>query len=251
MDHFVSPHQSHLHSLKTLNQIYQYDTFLDSIKNIADFGCGSGLDTNWWATLSTRDDPPQPRNYNVASVDIVDKVDPKVKELKNVKLITNDFEKEGVVGNSIDLLWCHDAFQYVVNPLQTLCNWNKMMVKDGMLIIIMPQYAGYVNNKVHFRIYNGTLYPHNIVNLMYMLAVCGFDCNDAFFKVEVHDYVPWIHAAVYKAGDPIDPKTSLYQLADMQLLNPSATKSLDANGYIRQEDLITSWFDKDWHRHVL
>lgn len=251
MDQFISPQQSHLHSLKTLNQIYQYDSFLDSINNIADFGCGAGLDARWWATLTTRDDKAEPRNYNVVCVDINDALDLEVKKLPNIKQITNDFENEGVVGSKIDLLWSHNAFQYAINPLQTLRNWNKMMVKDGMLVIVMPQYAGYVNNKAHFRIHNGTLYSHNVINLMYMLAVCGFDCNDAYFKVEAHDYVPWIHAAVYKSGDPLDPKTSLYELADKQLIHISAIKSLETNGYIRQEELITKWFDKDWHRHVL
>ena len=58
------------HSLKVLNQLYEYDSFMDSLKNVADMGCGTGEDINWWATLTTRDDPPEPHNYNCFAVDI-------------------------------------------------------------------------------------------------------------------------------------------------------------------------------------
>jgi hypothetical protein len=35
----------------------------------------------------------------------------------------------------VDLMWCHDSFQYVLNPLATLRHWNSMMNENGMLII--------------------------------------------------------------------------------------------------------------------
>ena len=48
---FKNAYESHEHSRKTLDLLYGYDSFLDSIESVADFGCGSGLDTHWWATL--------------------------------------------------------------------------------------------------------------------------------------------------------------------------------------------------------
>jgi DNA-binding transcriptional regulator WhiA len=46
-----------------LDIISAYDDFMDSITVIADMGCGSGLDIEWFATLCDRDDPPRPYNY--------------------------------------------------------------------------------------------------------------------------------------------------------------------------------------------
>ena len=54
---FKNAYASHDHSLEILNMLYGYDSFLDNLKVIADMGCGAGLDTEWWATLETRDDP--------------------------------------------------------------------------------------------------------------------------------------------------------------------------------------------------
>ena len=65
---FKNPYYSHEHSLEVLNLIHGYDSFLDNIRSVADMGCGAGLDVQWWATLATRDDPPEPRNYKVYAV---------------------------------------------------------------------------------------------------------------------------------------------------------------------------------------
>ena len=66
---FRNPESSHEHSLEILNVIYGYDSFLDSLRVIADMGCGGGLDSKWFAELWTRDEPPEPRNYTVYAVD--------------------------------------------------------------------------------------------------------------------------------------------------------------------------------------
>mgnify|MGYP003704878173 CR=1 FL=1 len=66
---FKNPQESHEHSLDVLKMLYEYDSFLDSLKVIADMGCGSGLDVEWWAKLTTRDEPPDPHDYLVYAVD--------------------------------------------------------------------------------------------------------------------------------------------------------------------------------------
>jgi len=80
-----------------------------------------------------------------------------------------------------------------------------------------------------------------------MLAVNGFDCNDAYFLKEEND--PWLHVAVYKSDvAPMDPKTTTwYQLAEKNLLNDSVVACLNKYGYVRQEELVTSWLDKDFY----
>ena len=47
---FRNEEESHQHSLQTLNQLYEYDDFMMSIKTVADLGCGTGKDLIWWAT---------------------------------------------------------------------------------------------------------------------------------------------------------------------------------------------------------
>lgn len=246
MGQFKNAYESHDHSLQTLELIYGYDSFLDSINVIADMGCGEGLDTEWWATLETRDDPPRPRNYEVYAVDKnISLVSNNIQALPNVKLIEGNFEQR-VIPRKVDLMWAHDCFQYAVNPLETLKNWNLSMNVNGMLAIALPQSMTYIYNKLEFRIENYNYFNYNVCNLIYMLAVNGFDCRDAYFYKNAN--TNWIHAVVYKDREPMDPATtSLYDLAEMNLLHPSVVTSLNTYGYIRQEDIIYPWLDKDFY----
>ena len=59
---FTHPGDSHAHSLATLNQLYQYEDFINSVSTVIDLGCGSGEDLAWWATRTTRDENPTPLN---------------------------------------------------------------------------------------------------------------------------------------------------------------------------------------------
>ena len=76
-----------------------------------------------------------------------------------------------------------------------------------------------------------------------MLAIAGWDCAGGFFQETPND--PCIHAVVYKgAQEPQDPrKTSWYDLAENNLLPESAAKSVNAHGYLRQQDLTVPWLD--------
>lgn len=247
---FPNPYYSHEHSLEILNLLYGYDSFLDSLQVVADFGCGSGLDAQWWAELETRDDPPVPRGYKVYALDRdLSKVEPDARNVPGIRWIEQDFEK-AEVPERIDLLWCHDSFQYVTNPLATLAQWNSQMNKDGMLVMSLPQNINYVYNKIQFKTHSYSYFNYTIPNLIYMLAVNGFDCRDAYFYKNM--YSNWINLAVYKTTEPMDPrKTSLFELADQGLLNDSTVASLTTHGHIRQEDIVFPWLDKDFYQAKL
>jgi SAM-dependent methyltransferase len=226
--------------------IYQYDTFLDSIKTIVDMGCGEGLDAQWWAQLTTRDDPPVPHNYRVYAIDRdISKIDPAVlKNCPNIKAIEGDYNSVHL-NFKADLLWCHDSFQYSLNPLQTLQHWNSSMNKDGMLMLNVPMHTSYQYNRLQTRSYSGSYYTYNVCNMLYMLAVSGFDCRDCY--IEMNPNNEWLHFAVYKSSDPYDPATtSWFDLAEKGILLDSAMNSLNMHGYVRQEDLIFTWLDRDW-----
>ena len=247
MDQFKNEHESHDHSLSILNLLYEYDDFMDNLRTIVDMGCGAGMDSKWWATLYDREDPPNPHNYTVYGVDRnVEQVDPTfLDENPNLFLIRADIERVRLPKKA-DLIWCHDVFQSVINPLATLATWNQLMNVNGMLILSIPQHTNMRYNRLVTRSYSGCYYQHNLVGLMYMLAVNGFDCNDCFMQKQEND--PWINIAVYKSQEPMDPATTTWHdLIKKELVSPSAANSIARHGYVKQEDLITRWLDKDFY----
>lgn len=246
MDQFRTVEDSHAHSREILDLIYQYDSFLDSLTVIADMGCGSGLDINWWANLTTRDDPPEPRNYICYAIDRdTSQIDPNILKNKNVAAIQADFEDRMRI-RPVDFLWSHNSFQYALNPMNTLNSWNKLMNVNGMMVLTVPLHQGYQYNRLVTRSINNCFYHYNVCNLMYMLAVSGFDCRDCF--VNSTENSPWLTFAVYKNEDPLDPATTTwFELAERNLVNDSVIKSLNKYGHVRQEELIFTWLDKDFH----
>ena len=160
MTTFKNSEASHQHSLRTLDSLYEYDDFMDSLRVVADMGCGSGLDIEWWATRETRDDPPEPHNYICYAVDINPSiVEDRISNLSNLRVMPGDFEQK-IVPRSIDMLWCHDAFQYVKYPLQTLKLWNECMNPNGMMIITVPQMQSYQYNRaVTIAVYKSNVAP--------------------------------------------------------------------------------------------
>ena len=246
---FKNSYESYTHTQFIRDLLYEYDTFLDSLEVIADFGCDDGSNIEWWANLKTRDDPPEPRNYLCYAVDKNTKrIKEEVSSLPNVKVIEADLEEQRFIPRQIDLIWCHNNFQYITNPLNTLRNWNEMMNVNGMLILTVPQAVHYQYNRLNSISHNGWYYNHNVVNLMYMLAVNGFDCKDAFFYKKENDM--WLYLATYKSEiEPMEPKTTTWHdLIDLNLVNESVEQCINTYGYVRQEEIITTWLDKDFHK---
>ena len=257
MDRFNNAHQSHEHSLKVLELVSKYDDFMDSLTSVADMGCGEGLDINWWArneyTEILEDDNGnvisetiRPRNYRCYAVDKNIRQINKEMLPDSVNIIEGNFERR-VLSRPVDMIWCHNSFQYATNPLNTLKLWNEQMVTNGMLYIGLPYQTTHVNNRLVVRSHNHAYFNHNFLSMVYMLAVNGFDCRDAYFLKEAAN--PWLHLVVYKTEhEPMDPvETSWNDLAAKNLLNDSMKNSLNKYGYLRQEDIMYAWLDKDFH----
>lgn len=245
---FRNAYDSHDHSLEILNTIYGYDSFLDNLNVIADMGCGQGLDTQWWATLETRDDPPIPHNYTVYAVDQdIVQIDPDVANLSNVHTIARNFEDTRILPRNADLIWAHDSFQYARKPFECLANWKSQINVNGMLIMAVPQTTYIQNNKLTIANHSHQYYSYNILNLTYMLAVSGFDCRDAYFYRKENS--PWLYAGVYASEhDPLPEHASWYDLAERNLINDTVINSVNKYGYARLEDLVVSWFDKNLYQ---
>jgi SAM-dependent methyltransferase len=240
---FVHPGDSHRHSLQVLNALYEYDDFMESIATVVDLGCGTGEDLEWWATRTTREDNPQPLNIRCLGIDLLDQL-PMTKQYANIAYQSADFEEKiHASGNGFDILWCHDAFQYCVNPVQTLSRWWQITSSGGMLYIAVPQTIDFYRRQFDYHLPSGCYYHYTMVSLMYMLATAGWDCRSGFFKQFPTDN--WIHAVVYKSThEPLDPKTATWhKLVELNLLPESANHSIHAHNYLRQQDLIVPWID--------
>jgi SAM-dependent methyltransferase len=246
---FKNYKDSYDHTQFIRDLLYNYDSFLDSLEVVADFGCGDGSNIEWWAKLETRDDPPEPRNYLCYAVESnVKRIRTEVASLTNVKVIEANLEESRFIPRQLDFVWCHDKFQYITNPLNTLKQWNEMMNVNGMLVMTIPQAVYYKNNRLNNISYNGCYYNHNIVNIMYMLTVNGFDCRDAYFYKKENNM--WLYIAVYKSDiPPMDPQTTTWHdLIEFKLVNESVENCINKYGYVKQEEIITTWLDKDFYR---
>jgi hypothetical protein len=208
-------------------------------------GCGTGEDIHWWATLENYNDPPEPYNFNCFAVDNNADRLAKVPNLKNIHKVHDIYDRPNLFPVSIDLMWAHDSLQYSINPLETLRHWNSYMTVNGMLLLSVPQHTGIEYGRHFSRGYNGCYFHYNPINLIYMLAVNGFDCRDAYLLKKFQD--PWIDMAVYKTDiAPMDPMTTTwYDLIDKNLLHPTIVDSINANGYLKQEEICMPWLDKE------
>lgn len=208
-------------------------------------GCGTGEDILWWANLTTRDDPPEPHNYKCYAVDKDQSKLNQIPNLPNLVKINQDFTDERILPTQVDFIWAHDSLQYSHNPLETLKRWNQQMNVNAMLVVCVPQHSGVVYNKYYSRSYNHCFYNFTPANLIYMLAVNGFDCRDAYLLKRHND--PWIHMAVYKSDiAPMDVKTTTWlDLAEKNLLHPSVVGCLNKYGHIQQEEILYPWLDKE------
>lgn len=241
---FTSPGDSHQHSLQTLLALYEYADFMESISSVIDLGCGTGEDLEWWATRTFNDDSGRPLNISCTGVDLLDRL-PVAKKHQNITYLRGDFENESLfLKQKYDVLWCHDAFQYCIDPIGTLGKWWRIANDSGMLILALPQTTNCSGRQHDIYLANGCYYHHTIVSLIHMLAVSGWDCRSGFFRKEKNS--PWIHAVAYKSEHaPMDPKTTTwYDLVEKKLLPESADKSIHAHGAVMQRDLILPWLDK-------
>jgi SAM-dependent methyltransferase len=232
------------HALSILNALYEYDDFMASVASVVDLGCGTGADLEWWASATTRDDNPEHLNIQCVGVDQLERL-LVARKYSNIIYQSCNFENSiNQIKNGFDVLWCYDAFQYVTNPISTLTHWRNIASESAMLVISVPQTIDTHGRQLNYHLKSGCYYHHTLISLMQMLSLTGWDCASGFFQHRLND--PWITAIVYKSNQaPRDPgTTNWYELAESGLLPDSAVKSIQAHGYLKQQDLVLPWLDK-------
>jgi hypothetical protein len=128
-----------------------------------------------------------------------------------------------------------------------LAAWKDQLNVNGMLVMAVPQTTYYYNNRLVVSNHSHQYYSYNILNLMYMLAVSGFDCRDAYFYRK--DNSPWLYAGVYASEhEPLPAHASWHDLAERNLINNSVINSVGKYGYARLEDVVVSWFDRNLYQ---
>jgi len=242
---FGSPEESHNHSREVLDIIETFYEFMISVGTVADMGGGNGLDAEWWATRET--DPEvdttgraQPLNIKSFVIDTIDKLSVSHKNLTHIKV---DMENTDILLESYDVITSHDAFQQCISPVTTLKHWWELANPNAMLILQIPQTTNIKYNKHDISILSSEYYHYTLVNLIYMLAVNGWDCKNGMFTKGLQD--PWIKAVVYKGEvNPMNPRTTSWRdLAELDLLSDSAVDSINRWGYVKQQDLVLPWFN--------
>lgn len=245
MTSFANETDSHRHSLETLEQIYQHDDFMLSIGTLADLGCGNeGLDVEWWATRTARDEEAVPLNIQCTAINI-GATCKAAKKHKNITFLNHDIEQPfPTLKKKFDVLWCHDMFQYLSEPQRTLRVWRNIVQKESMLILTLPQNIEVYGKVKEFDQRDHCLYNWSMISLIHHLAMAGWDCRSGFFSKTPGD--PWLRAIVYNSQcDPFDlRKTRWYDLSDAGLLPESLCRGIQKYGYARERDLVVPWLDR-------
>jgi len=177
-------------------------------------------------------------------------IEPEIAAIENVTVIEGNFE-ERVIPRQVDLIWAHDVFQYAQDPFKCLATWKSTLNQNGMLVMAVPQttYWDHTRGQMIISNHSHQYYSYNLLNLIYMLAISGFDCRDAYFYRK--ENTPWLYAAVYASEHGPMPGASWYDLANRKLISDSVINSVNKYGYARLEDTIVAWLDKDFYQILL
>jgi SAM-dependent methyltransferase len=136
----------------------------------------------------------------------------------------------------VDAVWSHHCLEHIPNPTGALLQWRRMLSDGGRLFLTVPEIGHTVSS--------GHINNFNLTQLVYLLAVCGFDCSEkSFTRSRSH-----LRADV-KKSKLYDPNkqgttTSLNELADYGLFPPSATKAIRDRNRFSAHNLHFSWSDK-------
>jgi len=124
------------------------------------------------------------------------------------------------------------------------------MQDTGMLYLRVPSTISVIYNKFQNYTKSGYYSTFTLTQLIYLLALNGFDCNDVFFKKTAYEDI--IEVVTYKISEPYDANLNWGQLAEHNMLTDNMNEIINHKGYLTDQGLITKWidgtvFDYRWH----
>ena len=164
--------------------------------------------------------------------------------LKGIKVTCIDFipplyplpfvRPDATDGLQFDAIWSHHCLEHISNPIQALIAWRNLLRPGGRLFLTVPE--------VGLTMSSGHLNNFNLPQLIYILAVSGFDCSEkCFSRSRSH-----LRASVRKAQS-YDPQeegilTSLATLSQKGLFAPSIRHAISTRGRFSARDIHLNWF---------
>lgn len=229
-------------SREVLTLLGEYHDFMETIKNVAVMDDTHGDDAVWWSDYRLSEEQTKSQ-YRISNFVRKNQCRSENKR-PNVKFIETDISNTGEKSNSYEFIWANNCLQRSSDPFKTLTHWWDLLKEDGMLCLSVPQ-TNYIDDLGRWQVhgYSGEYFSWNMVNLIQVLATCGFDCRDGHFKQVRHD--PYIWASVYKGRTPPQnpDTTSWYKLKDLNLTPIYLDECIDRFGYVRYEFLKVEWLD--------
>ena len=250
--HTWDSNQNHAHSLLTLELLNGFDDFKASIKHMADFGCGSGLDLEYWGNMreNTAEGPGEYLNFNCVGFDLnAERLEPTRPNIhyRNYDLNT-DLPMWSV---PFDVVWCHNVMQHIYSPVEFLGRVNRNMNMGGMLYLCVPSTVNVLHHM--FKNYTPALHYNTftVTQIIYLLALNGFDVKD--FYLQKRKFEDIIQVIVYKERDPLPYDTSWYAMADMDILHEDIKQIALGNNVLSDQGVVTTWLDgtvQDYRWHT-
>ena len=240
-------------SKPVLEMLNQFDDFKRSIKHMADFGCGTGSDLEYWANMRelTEDGSEGPHlNFNCVGFDLnCEKIKP---QRHNIKYKNFDLNTDDAIWSvPFDVVWCHDVMQYIYSPVEFLGRVNRNMGMGGMLYLAVPSTVNVLQHRFQHYTPSQHYNTFTVTQLIYLLAVNGFDVKD--FYLQKLKYDDWIQIVVYKEREPLPYNTTWYTMVDDDLLNDNMKELVLKNNILTDQGLVTTWLDgtvQDYRWHT-
>ena len=214
------------------------------INDILDIGCGKCYDLSWWVNINDGDlKNPQPLNIKCVGLDII-KPSNKESMHENIYFVEHDFNSTDRLPFSdrkFDVVWCHDVLQYAHNPLKLLGAINHQMAINSMLYICVPSTVNVLYGKFHNYTFSKYYSTFTMTQLIYLLALNGFDCKNGYFKKNAYEDI--IQITTYKNTEPFDYASSWYNLLEKNVFSDNISKIISSKGYLTDNGLVTTWLD--------